>query len=194
MRISLYVYLGTLFLINYLWAQEGSLTIIKLSPDEWKTYKDLRLRSLQEYPEAFGGSYEEEVCYPDNQWKNYLQDSLRPDGTVFLFARLDNKVVGMAGARIKKTLKNHHSATIFSVYVAPEARNRKIASRLLETILEELKNRSIVKANLIVNVQQKAAFKLYRRMGFHVVGFLEQEFCVDGQFQDFYLMTKFVCG
>lgn len=168
------------------------VAIVNLDPSEWQKYKELRLRSLQECSAAFGGSYEEESCFPDVQWKNYLQDSLSPDGTIFLFARLNDNIVGMAGARIEKTLKKRHVATIFSVYVAPESRGKKISKRLLESVLTELKHRSIVKVQLVVNAQQKAAFALYRRMGFHIVGFLEKELYAENRFHDFYLMSKFL--
>jgi ribosomal protein S18 acetylase RimI-like enzyme len=86
-----------------------------------------------------------------------------------------------------------HIATIFSVYVIPEIQNKGIAHKLLETLIKKLDScKSIIKANLVVNPQQKSAYKLYSHLGFHVVGFLEKELYTKNQYHDLYLMTKFL--
>lgn len=42
------------------------IQIIKLPPERWNEYKTLRLRALQDDPQAFGSSYAKEVAYPDD--------------------------------------------------------------------------------------------------------------------------------
>ena len=52
------------------------LQIKKLLPERWKEFKELRLFALQNDPLAFGSSYEEEINFPDDFWKNRLKRAL----------------------------------------------------------------------------------------------------------------------
>ena len=49
----------------------------KLTKDDWKIYKELRLEALQNDPQAFGRSYKEEAVLPDSSWIGQLEDSRR---------------------------------------------------------------------------------------------------------------------
>jgi hypothetical protein len=43
----------------------NNIEIITLKPEEWKQYRDLRLRALKEEPQAFGSTYEDISKHPD---------------------------------------------------------------------------------------------------------------------------------
>ena len=45
------------------------ITVRELAADEWEIFKTLRLRALQEDPEAFVASYEEESQHSDEEWQ-----------------------------------------------------------------------------------------------------------------------------
>ena len=47
----------------------NKIQIIKLPPERWNEYKALRLRALQDDPQAFGSSYAKEVTYSDEKWQ-----------------------------------------------------------------------------------------------------------------------------
>ncbi|MBI2011554.1 hypothetical protein HYS91_02180 [Candidatus Daviesbacteria bacterium] len=49
------------------------IEIIKLNPNRWEEYKELRLQALKENPEAFGSTYEEAADKPDKEWKSRLE-------------------------------------------------------------------------------------------------------------------------
>ena len=44
------------------------VTCAELSPDEWQRYRDIRLASLLENPEAFGGKYDDEKLFDRERW------------------------------------------------------------------------------------------------------------------------------
>ncbi len=88
-------------------------------------YKNLRLQALQEFPENFRATYEEEAAYSDSQWQAWLKDAQAENSTIFLFAQKegDSAIAGMAGARPGKSSKTAHVATIFfCVYCTRGAR------------------------------------------------------------------------
>jgi len=189
---KLAIFLSLILYFCCLSKPEKTVSIINLEPKEWETYKEIRLRSLQEYPESFGGSFEEESQYPDEQWQYYLCNALEPHGNIFLFGKQNEQIIGMAGARLEKILKKRHIATIFSVYVIPQAQGNSVARKLLTKIIDELKNRPhIIKANLIVNTKQKSAYNLYSSFGFKIIGILEKEILAKKTYHDFYIMEKF---
>lgn len=43
-------------------------------PEEWSQYRRVRLSALKDAPDAFGTTFEEAEAYPDETWKNRLQD------------------------------------------------------------------------------------------------------------------------
>jgi ribosomal protein S18 acetylase RimI-like enzyme len=87
--------------------------------------------------------------------------------------------------------KREPLATIFGVFVAPEARGRGVGVLLLRALLDELRARpKIVKVMLSVNTQQRAAIQLYEKFGFRIVGTMEKELNLNGTYYDEYHMEK----
>ena len=106
---------------------------------------------LRRQPEPTGGILERETC----QKRHRLNEAW------LLFARQDDKLVGMIGAFIAEDAAD--TATIVSVYVPREARRQGISTRLMEEMLHVLSQvPALKKARLRVNVTQLAAIHLYR--------------------------------
>jgi ribosomal protein S18 acetylase RimI-like enzyme len=141
------------------------MDILKLPADKWEEYRDLRLRALKEDPEAFSSSYAASLDLPDEFWKKRLSDALAGEGNWLLFARQDDKLVGMIGAYLEPEVLD--TATIVSVYVPSEERGKGISVRLMEEMLRMLSEiPALRRAKLHVNVTQFEALGLYRRFGF----------------------------
>lgn len=141
--------------------------IVRLSPDEWALYKQIRLEALKLEQQAFGSRYEDNIKYPEAFWRGRLEDAQAGEN-LLLFARQGDRLVGLIGtyADEEKGVVN-----VISVYVAAEARGQGIGAALMEAILAEVRKQGTFrKARLMVNADQAAAFDLYRRFGFEVVG------------------------
>jgi ribosomal protein S18 acetylase RimI-like enzyme len=162
-----------------------NIEIIRLLPEEWPAYRELRLEALQSEPQAFHSTYSECATRPDSFWRARLE-AAEGDNQWLLFARDDKgKLIGMVGAVIEEP----RVASVISVYVTSEARGLGIGLELMNTLLEELKSRGFIKARLQVNTIQKAALRLYRKCGFQVVE--ELKFLPgDGRSDDDYVMEK----
>jgi GNAT superfamily N-acetyltransferase len=46
----------------------SDVTCTQLSPEDWKRYRDIRLASLLENPEAFGGKFDDEKLFDEERW------------------------------------------------------------------------------------------------------------------------------
>ncbi len=150
----------------------SEIEIITLPPEEWQRYREIRLESLREEPQAFGSTYEDMEQKPDAYWQERLSAAILGEKSWLLFAREGERLVGMIGAF---TDEPQETATIVSVYVSNGARGKGVGKALMEGILIEINQKeSIRKAVLGVNQEQTAAVELYRRSGFVVSGEREE--------------------
>ncbi|HEU5318454.1 MAG TPA: N-acetyltransferase [Chloroflexota bacterium] len=159
-------------------ADPGQVEIVRLSPNEWEGYRALRLRALQEEPQAFGETYANAAALPEARWRRRLVDAQSEEGWRLFFARLDGQLVGMIGSfpfqpkdQPPADPSTVRETWIISVFVASEARERGIGARLMEAMLADLSSSGrFDRVQLMVNVLQTAAIALYRRFGFEVTG------------------------
>ena len=102
------------------------MDIVKLPIEKWSEYRELRLRALKEDPEAFSSSYADSLGQPEQFWKTRLAEAERGERSWLLFARRDNKLVGMIGAFIEGD--SAETATVVSVYVPREERGHGVSA------------------------------------------------------------------
>jgi ribosomal protein S18 acetylase RimI-like enzyme len=165
----------------------ADVTITRLAPDDWQDFKVLRLDALSTDPQAFEASYEALRAKPDAYWAEQLQRAAEGNGYWLLFAKRDQRLVGMAGALFCEERK---TANITSVFVSKTARGQGVGTELMGALLEELRqDRSVERLRLYVNVAQTAALHLYDHFGFLVVE-PERARYGDGQDHDGYVMER----
>ena len=71
------------------------ITVRAFKPEEWPQYRSVRLRALKESPQAFGSTFEDAVNYPDETWKNRLED-LSVESDLALAAFDGDEAMGLA--------------------------------------------------------------------------------------------------
>lgn len=153
-----------------------------LGPQDAAAFKALRLRGLAEVPGAFASSAEEEEPVPLDE----IARRLVPDRDGAMFGAFDGGVLcGLAGLRREAFHKLAHKAHLWGMYVAPEARGRGHAARLVERVLAEAWQTLQVR-QVVLGVQQGnlPAIGLYRRFGFTVFGIEREALQVEGRLQD----------
>ncbi len=167
---ALVVILVGLFIATYKKSIAENIEITNLKPEEWQDYKKLRLESLQNEPQAFGSSYEDNLQKPDEYWKMRLENVFAKKDFL-LFAKKNGVLVGMVGAMIDDS--HLSNAAVISMYVKKEARGKGVAKKLIVDLLNQLRLNGIQKVELAVNKEQTAAVLLYKKLGFTV--FKEEE-------------------
>ena len=120
-----------------------NMEIYKLTPDEWGTYKQLRLEALREDPQASGDALVEMALAGDGRW----QEEFENPKSFILVAREGAKPLAMAVAYQEDGEKMAHVAYVWGVYVKKNQRGQGIGQKIMEALLEELgKNKEIEKS------------------------------------------------
>lgn len=164
--------------------------IIKLSPDRWQEYRDLRLFAVEESPLSVVKNPEEMKAIKENSWQSMLKKAFEEKQMFLYFAQIDNKIVGVSGAMIDEFAKMRHRALVISMYVLPEYRNKGIAKELLQTLFNKLAEKGVQQVRLFVETQNEQAIGLYTSLGFKTVATCEKYFNVDGVYYDQLMMSK----
>ena len=138
-----------------------------LHPDDWSIYRDLRLRALADAPQAFGSTFAEESQRTDDVWAARLAaPALGSHLQGWPFAvEVDGTPAGLAWVKMEGA-----HASIYQVWVAPEARGRGVGAALLDAAITWARARKATEVRLDVTAGDGAAARLYRRMGFVDVG------------------------
>jgi len=142
-----------------------------LTPVDASVFRDLRLRALEESPEAFGSSYEEDAARPLDEIADRLRPMRQPTGRVTMGAFMGERLVGIAACIQATHLKARHKADIYGMYVAPEARGRGVGRTLLARLIDEARKWQQVEwINLTVVERGTVARRLYAAAGFQEFG------------------------
>jgi len=141
----------------------SKISIVKLGPNEWQKYKDIRLETLKAEPKAFNSTYQESVTYPSAYWKEKLTDK----NNLFAFAKDENKIIGFMSLTLGEEKETDETAVIHGAYVNEKYRGQGIGKSLLIFLIEEVKkNKKIKLLKLWVKDTQTIAKNLYESMGF----------------------------
>jgi RimJ/RimL family protein N-acetyltransferase len=140
-----------------------------LEKEDAEAYQNLRLRSLQEHPEAFGASFTEEAETALEEIGQQLTARLPDNGMMGIF--LKDELVGITSINRHPRPKTQHRAYLGAMYVLPEYRGQGLARFLLRDALDYIKTRPGVEdVVLAVTAGNAAARKIYVDMGFKTWG------------------------
>jgi len=157
------------------------MEIRALTDADADVYQAIRLRSLREYPEAFGSSYEEERERKPDQIVSLLTN---PDVKVF-GAFSGAELIGIVAILRNSRIKTRHRSNIGGMYVASEARGQGVGRALIEAALKHARSCDGVEdVTLAVTVGNDAARHLYTQMGFTTYGVDPRYIKTNGRFYD----------
>lgn len=149
--------------------------------EDWLAFQALRLRALQEHPEAFGSSYEEESIMSADRFREGYKKC-----DVF-GSFIDHALVGCAGFFVQSPIKMHHRGVLFSMYIAPPYRNQGIANLLVKTVIDHAK-KSVLQLHVTVVTTNQSALSLYERNGFIIYGTEPRSLKIGNHFYDEHMM------
>lgn len=141
------------------------MEIRRIRPDEWRELRDLRLHALQDAPDAFSSTYEEESGDTESQWMEWASGAAA-GGSSFGVIAVDDEAcwIGMA---IGAPHSDHPGeAGLFAMWVDPAVRGSGIGRALVEEIVRWARSDGSPVLRLRVTQSNDAAVRLYTRAGF----------------------------
>ena len=163
------------------------MEIRTLNTTDARAFREIRLRALQEHPEAFGRDYAEE----SGLTMEAVANRLRSDPERFVLgAWEEGTLCGMVGFHRYPGRKTRHRAMLSSMYVIPAARRRGLGTTLLRTVIERAQALDgLEELILAVTVGNGAARSLYYRLGFELSHIEKRYIKIDERYYDIEWLT-----
>ena len=141
------------------------MTVERLGEGDWAVFRELRLRSLLDSPEAFGSAYGSESSQTERVWRDWTAGRWRGgNAAVFVGRGDDGTPVGTAtGAEYEAEPGVAH---VYAMWVAPDARGAGIGRALLDAVAEWAGERGCDRLVLSVTESNDTARRFYATNGF----------------------------
>lgn len=139
----------------------ADIHIERLTPEAGERLRKIRLRALQDAPDAFEASYEETAARPAESWARQLADL-----ATFVAVEGDRDVAMVRGGPHEAVAD---TAYLISMWVAPEARGRGVGEALIDALARWAKAAGYARVVLDVGTHNRYASALYIRAGFTAV-------------------------
>jgi ribosomal protein S18 acetylase RimI-like enzyme len=169
-------------------ATRTHLKVRRLDPNEFASYREIRLEGLKNHPEAFSASWEIESANPTSWWVERLETNI-----VFGSWIEPSRLGGVVGFRMHAGAKIRHKGILWGMYVRPEARGTGLARSLVHRVIE-LARASVDEILLTVVASNVAACRLYRRAGFEQYGLERRALKIGNEHYDEALMALSLRG
>jgi ribosomal protein S18 acetylase RimI-like enzyme len=145
-----------------------AVEIRRIGAGEWRELRDLRLRALQDAPDAFTATHEEESALPDTHWTGWATGMSAGGSSFGVVAESEGRWIGMA---VGGPHRDHPGeAGLFAMWVDPSARGAGVARALVEGVVAWAGSAGFPVLRLRVTVSNESAVRLYERCGFSDAG------------------------
>jgi ribosomal protein S18 acetylase RimI-like enzyme len=141
----------------------SSYIVRPIALPEWERYRDLRLRALQDAPDAFATKFADVAYNPDEFWQQRLSN-LSHDADFPIFVQYGSQAVGLAWGKIEPL--QSHDAHLFHMWVAPEHRQHGVGRMLVDAVVAWAQSHGATTMSLSVACENIAAQRLYISAGF----------------------------
>ena len=138
------------------------IQVRRLSQQDWKTLRDVRLAALADAPYAFWATFQEESRFEQDQWRRFL------GAAVWWTASRNDQVVGVVA--VLRRGETRDEAELIAMWVAPDERRRGTAARMLQTACDWARAAGTQTLTLWVTEGNDRARRLYESWGFQPTG------------------------
>ncbi len=163
----------------------NNITVRSLNENDARAFQELRLKGLQEHPEAFASTYEREIAYPMDFVTERLRRTAESTNNFTLGAFREEELLGLVGFYRKTGEKEQHRGHIWGMYVRSDEQGKGIGKALLADAIERAESLpGLGQIELCVVTRNKQARNLYGSLGFSSCGIDPRALYVDGKYLD----------
>ena len=132
--------------------------------NEWKAWKELRLKALQDSPQSLGELYADAAKKTDDEWKGKMQEVASSSIADTLFAIIGEQPVGMMYVFVRNDQKN--TGGIGGLWVSSEHRQQGIGKDLVLAALDWLTKKHLKRVTFWNNKDNPTSSAFYEKIGF----------------------------
>jgi len=166
--------------------KNSEVIIRSLTSEDWKEFRDLRLKALEENPIAYGIAVTDESVRSDEDWKAICQDAHNGKGKWYFIAEYKGRLVGIVGAQEQNGSYMSHLVEIVGAYVDPDFRRCGVMKQLFYALKNRLLETSHVEqliAWVTLHEHQTGKY-VFECFSFKYAGKLSRVTKYDGQYYD----------
>jgi GNAT superfamily N-acetyltransferase len=136
--------------------------------EDWTAFREIRLRSLLDSPDAFGSTYGEESSASEDAWRDWAAGRWQSGTAVAFLAEDNGRAIGTAtGAAYDAAPGEAH---VYAMWVAPDARGAGVGRALLDAVARWARDRGDRRLQLQVTETNHPARAFYGACGFIETG------------------------
>lgn len=166
------------------------IVVREIGQEDIASYRNLRLRGLEDHPEAFGETADQFRKKSLGDIESKLKIS-NENGGFILGAFLGDTLLGTVALGREISEKSRHRSILWGMYVLPECRGKQIGAKLVELLIAKSQGiLGLEQIHLAVTVGNTPALKLYEQFGFRIYGTDPKVLRVNSVYFDEYLMVR----
>jgi len=140
---------------------DQDVVVIRVTEDDCRHLRDVRLRALADAPWAFGSSLQREQDFDQDHWRGWTRSA------ALFMALADGSPVGMAAGVAGSS---NLDRKLVAMWVEPDWRGRGAASILVRSVVDWARSEGSERLRLWVAEANESAWRFYERAGFQVTG------------------------
>jgi RimJ/RimL family protein N-acetyltransferase len=140
----------------------SEIAVRLLDEEDWGRYREVRLAALQESPNSFTASYDDEAAQDEQFWRQRMTRSAR------FLAERDGRAAGVVS--LGRSSDDPEVGEIFGLYVAPDARQTGISWRLVQAVADRGRDDGLSRILYWVGTENARAIAFAANFGFRPSG------------------------
>ena len=144
-----------------------NISIKQIDENDWREFREIRLKALKSDPKVFGFSYERAVTQSKQDWKEFA--GAKNQGIFLIYD--DENLIGMTGIFIPQDTIEETTAVLWGSWLEPDYRRKGISDLMYKTRINWAKSQPEIKRIEVSHresnvaskyANQKHGFKLLR--------------------------------
>ncbi|MFD1150947.1 GNAT family N-acetyltransferase [Saccharothrix hoggarensis] len=137
----------------------------RLTPADWRTWRDIRLTALRSDPDAFGSTLAREQEYDEARWRELMAPR---NGVKVIAVETSGSGAAEPVALVAGVPHEDDAETLYlySMWVRPEFRRQGVGEAMVANVLAWAREHGWTRVELRVFRDNPVARRLYARLGF----------------------------